>query len=279
MSYSPIIEAPALLDLLHSDQLVIIDASNGPQAKANYLQSHIKGALFVDLNTQLSSPSADPAKGGRHPLPELEKFANMLGELGITSATHVVIYDDKNGSNAGARLWWMLRAVGHPKVQVLNGGFATAKQCRLPMQSDVEHPKPGNPYPAEKWALPLASLEEVRRASQYDSSIIVDVRSADRYHGLVEPLDVVAGHIPNAINIPFTSNLDEQGCFKDAEVLREMYLSFGEERVNQPIVHCGSGVTACHTILAFDYAGLRLPKLYIGSWSEWSSNESSSSSY
>ncbi|QNL48164.1 sulfurtransferase [Olivibacter sp. SDN3] len=273
MRYSPIIDATELLSLLDSDQLVIIDASNGPEAKTNYLQSHVKGARLVDLDTQLSNVPVDPANGGRHPLPAVKTFTQTLGNLGITAGSHVVIYDDKNGSNAAARFWWMLRAIGHSKVQVLDGGLAAAKRHELPLRSGEERVKAVEPYPAEKWLLPISTLEEVQRVSRHASNKIIDVRSNARYRGIEEPIDAVAGHIPNAVNIPLSNNLDEQGYFKDAAELKQMYIaSLGDELASDSIIHCGSGVTACHTLLAFDYAGLDIPKLYVGSWSEWSSN-------
>lgn len=269
---SPVIKAEELLKLKDAENLLIFDASNHPQAKSNYEARHLEGAFFVDINSQLADIKPNAADGGRHPLPSPEKFYRTLGELGIAPESRVVIYDDKSGANAAARFWWMLKAVGHEKVQVLDGGIEAAIKAGFPTSDRKETPKTAE-YKCDKWNLPLADLDEVDGVYRDANFLIVDVREAARYRGETEPLDKIAGHIPNAKNIPFAENLDAEGLFLPPEKLREKYETelkgFPKENV---IVHCGSGVTACHTLLALDYAGLEMPKLYVGSWSEWSNN-------
>jgi thiosulfate/3-mercaptopyruvate sulfurtransferase len=269
----PIIQSSELLDLYKSENLVLIDASNGKNAKANYEEKHLDGALFVDLNTQLADIKEDFAIGGRHPLPKIEDFAETVANLGISSASRVVIYDDKNGSNAAARLWWMLKSLGHEKVQVLNGGFQEAEKINFPTSSKAEIANKAEVYTTKNWKLQMATMDEVEKVSQDKNHILIDVRDVERYNGETEPIDLVAGHIPGAINIPFTENLDANGLFLNPKELKEKYSNLFENvKTENTIVHCGSGVTACHTLLAIAYAELEIPKLYVGSWSEWSRN-------
>jgi thiosulfate/3-mercaptopyruvate sulfurtransferase len=271
---SPIIQAAELKQLLQTESIVFIDASNGPKAKANFLEGHLAGARLVDLDSQLTEIPTDAAFGGRHPLPKIEAFGQLLGELGITPDSHVVVYDDKNGSNAAARFWWMLRAVGHQKVQVLNGGMKEALKYQLQMSSGEAEIVKTAAYPTTKWLLPLIEIDEVERVSENEAYVVIDVRDAARYRGEVEPIDLVAGHIPGAINVPFTENLDAEGLFLSAEILRSKYqIILGDKKAENSVVHCGSGVTACHTLLAIAHAQLPLPRLYVGSWSEWSRNK------
>ena len=270
---SPIIDPEDLLKIKDSSEVVLIDARAGINANENYQKEHLKGARFVDLNKDLATVE-NPAYGGRHPLPSLEKFSKVLAKLGISPKSHVIIYDDKNGSNAAARFWWMLRAIEHEKVQVLNGGLQAAIKTGYPTSSKIENFEPVENYSIPEWKLGIADINEVEKARNNDESIVIDVRDKNRFDGLTEPLDLIAGHIPGAINVPFSENLDEDGFYKSAEVLAEKYSKItGNKNSENIIVHCGSGVTACHTLLAMDYAGLAIPKLYVGSWSEWSRND------
>lgn len=266
----PIIQPQALIDLFQKEEIVLIDASAG--SKLKYETIHLAGALYIDLNTQLANIN-DFAIGGRHPLPSLEQFSQVIGSFGISKDSHVIIYDDKSGSNAAARFWWMLKSVGHEKVQVLNGGFDAAIKAGFPTSATIETPKTVEPYQFSGWNLLLADINEVEQAAKTADHIVIDVRDANRFAGFTEPIDLIAGHIPGAINIPFTENLDADGLFLSPTILKEKYskalINLKPENV---IVHCGSGVTACHTLLAMDYAGLPIPKLYVGSWSEWSRN-------
>ncbi len=274
MKISPIIEIDELLKIYKNSNVMIFDVSNCKGAKANYEIEHIKGAYFVDLNTQLSDIKNDLSDGGRHPLPKIEVFAKTLTDLGISKSNHIIIYDNKNGSNASARFWWMLKSAGHKKVQVLNGGFNQAKRNNFPLSSKIEDIKVlTKPYRTKKWMLPTIHIKEIELVSQNQKYLVIDVREKERYDGITEPIDLIAGHIPGAINIPFTENIDENGLFFHPQKLKEKYkVKFVEISPENIIVHCGSGVTACHTLLALDYAGLNTPKLYVGSWSEWSRN-------
>ncbi|MFC7773484.1 sulfurtransferase [Flavobacterium sp. GCM10027622] len=270
---TPIISASELLQLYPLDELILIDVSNGKDARSHYETKHLNGALFVDLNSQLADIKDNVAEGGRHPLPSVTAFTKTLSELGITPKSHVVVYDDKNGSNAAARFWWMLKAVGHEKIQVLDGGFQAAEKVHFPINALLPAVTPSALYPISDWQLPRATMDEVERVVQDDQHIVIDVRDAARYRGETEPIDLVAGHIPGAINIPFTENLDANGLFLPSEVLKENYQkAFGTTPSENIIFHCGSGVTACHSLLAIAQAGMEIPKLYVGSWSEWSRN-------
>lgn len=270
---SPIINPEELLRLKDSSEVVLIDARAGINAEENYKNEHLKSARYVDLNRDLASVEKDPANGGRHPLPSLEKFSEVLSKLGISPKSLVIIYDDKNGSNAASRFWWMLRAIGHEKIQVLNGGLQAAIKIGFPTSSEKEY-FDTTEYKVSEWKLAIADIEEVERARNNNENIVIDVRDKNRFDGLTEPLDLIAGHIPGAINVPFSENLDEDGFYKSAEDLAKKYAEIlGNTNPEDVIVHCGSGVTACHTLLAMDYAGIEIPKLYVGSWSEWSRND------
>ncbi len=238
-------------------------------------KEHLEGALFVDLNKQLADIKTDFAAGGRHPLPKLEHFSKTLTDLGISKDNHIVIYDDKNGSNAAARFWWMLKSIGHKKVQVLNGGLNQAKKNNFPLSSKKESTeKVSQSYIVEQWLLPTIEINELEKVSNDPNYLIVDVRDKERYEGHFEPIDLVAGHIPGAINIPFTENLDQNGLFLSSNELKQKYETmFRGINPENIVIHCGSGVTACHTLLALDYAEMTIPKLYVGSWSEWSRNK------
>ncbi|SDF65924.1 sulfurtransferase [Epilithonimonas hungarica] len=269
----PIIEVAELFTKSENLDLRIFDVRTGPDANTEYRKKHLGNSVFVDLNSDLAEID-DPKFGGRHPLPKFENFIKTIGKLGIDKDSHVVIYDDKNGANAAARFWWMLKAAGHQNVQVLNGGLQFAENQNYPLSSN------DNSYPETKyisdytdWQLPQVWIDNVRSASQDMDSVIVDVRESQRYQGITEPIDLVAGHIPNAKNYPFSDNLDENGLFKSPEVLKDLYSELFEKYDKSKIIfHCGSGVTACHSLLALDYAGFDIPNLYVGSWSEWSRN-------
>lgn len=266
----PIIQPEDLAELVKTTNVVIVDAGSS----ISYGTQHLKGAVYADLNLDLATVPQDASKGGRHPLPDPEVFGKVLGRLGITPDSHVVVYDDKNGALAAARFWWMLKAAGHEKVQVLNGGLTAAVKAGFPLSDLVEMPQPAVQYFFSNWNLPLAYIDEVETAALATDSIVIDVRETARYNGETEPIDLIAGHIPGAVNVPYASNLDENGMFIKPEIIGQKYVDVlkGVNAANA-IIHCGSGVTACHTILAMTYAGLPLPKLYVGSWSEWSRND------
>lgn len=266
----PLISPEELFSIAEKSYL-LIDASFG---KSTYEAGHLKGAIYADLNADLSDIQQDAAQGGRHPLPTPEQFALTLGKWGIKPDTHVIVYDNKQGGMSAARFWWMLRAAGHEKIQVLDGGFQAAVEAGFPTESGEATPIPVAPYPVQAWQLPLVNMAETEAAALDPNKTVIDVRERDRYLGIVEPIDLVAGHIPGAFNIPFANNLDATGRFKSPEELRQLYTPFADKSAPENVtVHCGSGVTACHTLLAWAYAGLPIPTLYVGSWSEWSRND------
>ncbi|HYK04196.1 MAG TPA: sulfurtransferase [Thermoanaerobaculia bacterium] len=266
---NPIISVAELAALVDtSPDLVLLDARPGPGL---YAASHLRGARHADLDTELSAArddNADPVRGGRHPLPDFDIWLQRLGKWGISPSTTVVVYDDANGGNAAARAWWMLRAVGHRDVAVLDGGWRELGVTDEEPQF-LTLPR----YPATSWQSPLADMDRVDALRNDPQWRVLDVRAQERYRGETEPIDPIAGRIPGAINLPFAENL-EHGRFKSADALREQYETLFEgtppERV---VVHCGSGVTACHTLLALEQAGLGGAALYVGSWSEWCRND------
>lgn len=257
----------------YDPRIVVIDAR--PDRTA-YERGHLRHAANANLNADLSAatePGFDPARGGRHPLPSIEKWTATLGSWGIGPETPVVIYDEHDASNAAARAWWMLRAVGHRDVRVLDGGFRAAVAAALPVEKGTYRPESGAPYPAGRWMLPTADAADVDAVRAERGWRVLDVRSAPRYRGETEPFDPVAGHIPGAVNLFYEENM-EAGRFKAPEKLRAMYQPLlGDVPPQKLIVHCGSGVTACHTLLALDAAGLEGAALYVGSWSEWCRND------
>lgn len=274
---SPIIKPQELLVLKETKTFVLVDARAGANAKERYAASHLEGAQHVDLDNDLADVKPNAADGGRHPLPNFAHFTNVLATLGITPDTLVVIYDDKNGANAAARFWWMLKSIGHDSVQVLDGGMDAAIKAGYPETKGKGQAAKGKEqrgtYQMSEWQLPMADIAEVDEATLDAQCLIIDVRETGRFNGEFEPIDLIAGHIPNAVNIPFSSNLDTEGSFLPPSELREKYeKALKGKKSEQVIVHCGSGVTACHTLLAMAYAGMEIPKLYVGSWSEWSRN-------
>jgi thiosulfate/3-mercaptopyruvate sulfurtransferase len=269
-----IITTDQLKAFVKDENPILVDARGGADAFKRYSSAHLENALFADLETDLSEKSADPANGGRHPLPKPESFSKFLGKLGVTPSSTVIVYDDKRGSNAAARFWWMLKAAGHEKVYVVSGGLDAIAKAGLPISKAVSGRSENEPYPVTEWKLPIIDADSVANVSNNPEFMIIDVRENYRYVGESEPIDLVAGHIPGAVNIPYTTNLDDNGEFKSVDELATKYREAIADRdpVNV-IVHCGSGVTACHTLLALSEAGMAGAGLYVGSWSEWSRND------
>lgn len=278
--YVTLIGATELLELQASQQpYMIFDCSfdlAAPHAGyAAYLDSHIAGAHYVHLEHDLSCKNDPTARsGGRHPLPSPEAFAAWLGAIGFTKDKQAVVYDRNNTMVAG-RLWWMLQWIGHERAAVLDGGYgryASTPGARL--QAGSEPPRAA--ASALELATPLVRLVDAFTTAQHighAQAAIVDARASARYKGEIEPLDRVAGHIPSALNRPFTENFDAHGCFKAPEQLRQEFavLLAGRDP-GQTIHHCGSGVSAVPNVLAMAVAGLGLTALYAGSWSDWCSN-------
>jgi thiosulfate/3-mercaptopyruvate sulfurtransferase len=263
----PIIHPSTLDQYLNRQDYIFIDC----RPKMQYDEKHLTGALHMDLETLLAAVPENAANGGRHPLPEFNDFVNSMGKLGIHEKSHILLYDNHSGANYAARLWWMLKSIGHQTVQVIDGGFNGILTANLPTSFEATLIPIQATYQSafETWQLPLISINELDKIVQSHSATIVDVRDRNRYLGINEPIDLIAGHIPGALNIPFSENLTASGYFQPVDILKKKYSHLSADSV----VHCGSGVTACHTILAMAYAGLDLPKLYVGSWSEWSRNE------
>jgi thiosulfate/3-mercaptopyruvate sulfurtransferase len=235
-----------------------------------FTAGHIPGARYADLNLDLSSP-VTPASG-RHPLPRPDVLADFFAAAGIGDETQVIAYDDANGSFA-ARAWWLLRWLGKAPVAVLDGGFQAWVAAGGAVEVGEPPPAPGGakpPFTVRLRPETVLTAADVQRALADPRRLLVDARAAERFAGTVEPLDRVAGHVPGAVNHPFTANLREDGRFLPAGELRLSWLT--RLRGTEPsdaILMCGSGVTACHNILAMTSAGLPGGKLYAGSWSEW----------
>jgi thiosulfate/3-mercaptopyruvate sulfurtransferase len=251
----------------HRHEVVIADVRWSPAdgtaaATAAFESGHIRGAVFFDIDRDLAGePFVDGP--GRHPLPSPEAFARTLGARGIGAATHVVAYDDVRDSLA-ARLWWMLDALGQP-VSLLDGGLAAwagelevgPTRQRAPVEIDPR------PWPVER----IADASAVSDALNTDSAVVLDARAAERFRGDVEPIDPVAGHIPGAVSVPWSGNLGADGRFLPAGDLRARFAPLLNDR--HAVAHCGSGVTACHALVALRRAGIDNGRLYVGSWSDW----------
>jgi thiosulfate/3-mercaptopyruvate sulfurtransferase len=233
--------------------------------ESQYRAAHLPGAVFLHLDRDLSAPKT--GANGRHPLPAPSECEAVFRRAGIGLASQVVAYDHDNATYA-SRLWWMLRWLGHDAVAVLDGGYVKWEREGRPVATEVPHPRPGD-FVARPRAMSVDA--NAVRASLADASLlVVDARAPERFRGEVEPLDPVAGHIPGAVNRPFPRNLGAEGTFKPAEVLRAEYAALAGDRAPESIVHqCGSGVSACHNVLAMEIAGIRGTRLYPGSWSEW----------
>jgi thiosulfate/3-mercaptopyruvate sulfurtransferase len=228
-----------------------------------YRESHIPGALFASFEHDLSAPKT--GKNGRHPLPAPESFIAWLGRQGVGPEDQVVCYDAGNGSMA-ARLWWMLRWVGHSSVAVLDGGLAKWIKEGRPVDAVVPRPSPST-YVSKRIG---TTVDADTVSKNLKNLFLVDARAPVRYRGEQEPIDPVAGHIPGAKNRFNMDNVLPDGTFKDKDSLRKEFLSvLGNQKPSDVVHYCGSGVSACHNLLALEIAGLPGGKLYAGSWSEW----------
>ena len=251
--------------VLFDCRAALSDPEVGPRL---YAASHITGARHIHLEHELSGPITPDT--GRHPLPDPRNLAETLGRAGVGEDTQMVAYDDAQGAYA-ARLWWLARWLGHKRVAVLNGGWQQwLREERQVTQALPKHPPrhfPSHEPSAEAWIAVGDVLELVRGRKR---GLLLDARGPARYRGDEETIDPVAGHLPGAVNLPFTGNVAEDGRFKSpAELRRRFEQVMSDVRADQVICMCGSGVTACHDLLAMEAAGLKGARLYAGSWSEW----------
>jgi thiosulfate/3-mercaptopyruvate sulfurtransferase len=262
MSFGPLVDAGWLHTHIGDEEVRVIDfrwyllKKNG---REEYMRGHIPGAVFVDLDAVTGRDG-----GGRHPLPTREQFEREMRRAGIDRKTKVVVYDDTGGSVA-ARLWFLLEWFGHGAQAVLDGGL---QAWGAPLETAVPHVSPGD-FPTEEpdrsRVVDFAAVRGLRDVA------LIDARAGERYRGEAEPIDPKAGHIPGARSAPFSENLEPGGRFKPAQDLRDKYVELGAEK--GAVVYCGSGVNACHDLLAMRLAGLTDVRLYAGSWSDWSSRD------
>ncbi len=270
MSYMTLISATELAKNLDKPDWVIFDCrfslADDQAGFGAYRQGHLASARYADLNKDLSSPVKSYT--GRHPLPDFSALSRKLGAWGVTNRSQVVVYDDASGAFAG-RMWWLLRAMGHQNVAVLDGGIKQWQKQGLAVTTVLPKiaPVQFRCYPDHKQWL---TAEGVENGLATKSITLIDARTPERFAGLQEPIDPIAGHVPKALNRPFQANLDENGLYLPAEELKKQFLTLLDTRNPESVVHmCGSGVTACHNLLAMEIAGLTGSKLYAGSWSEW----------
>lgn len=235
---------------------------SGPDGREEFYAGHIPTARFVDLDLELAGP---PGEGGRHPLPPYQQFAHAMRKAGLDADTRVVVTDGGN-SLAAARLWWMLTDAGHPVVRVLDGGFAAWRTAGRPIATGEDgDPAPGGftGHPGHRRSVDASGVQELLARG----GTVVDVRAHERFTGATEPMDPIAGHIPGAVSAPSSDNFIDQGGFRPAEELRQRFdqLGIGSDAA----VYCGSGITACQTLLAMQIAGIDDATLFPGSWSAW----------
>ncbi|GIP26987.1 thiosulfate sulfurtransferase [Paenibacillus sp. J23TS9] len=263
----PIVSTRWLLARLYEPEIVIVDCRfllTDPEAgRKAYTEDHIPGAIYLDLEKQLSAPVS--THGGRHPLPEISKLTTVLSEVGMNRDSTVVAYDDQGGIYA-SHLWWMLRYLGHENVHVMDEGYSAWKKASFPV-SDHQAVRIPSQYQANVQPNMLVSMVDVQNVVKNGGPLLIDSRESRRYAGLEEPMDAKAGHIPGAVNKFWKDVLDEQGRWKNADALKVQFSDIDPEQ--EVIVYCGSGVSACPNVLALGKAGFKNVKLYAGSWSDW----------
>jgi thiosulfate/3-mercaptopyruvate sulfurtransferase len=275
MDYRTIISPESLLASLTDPSLVIFDCRHelmNPEAGARaYAQSHLPGARFAQSETDLAGHKT--GRNGRHPLPDPQVFMSWLGRNGVNADKQVVAYDFTAGSSA-ARLWWMLRWVGHERVAVLDGGWESWVKAGLPVTA--EQPSiTATTFTGAARPMWVVDAGFVQAHLGNPSIVVLDARTPERFQGLTEPIDPVAGHIPGARNRLFKDNLNADGRFRSPQELRQAFIDvLGGARPEQVVHQCGSGVSACSNLLAMEIAGLKGSRLYPGSWSEWVADRS-----
>ncbi|PSB20111.1 sulfurtransferase [Phormidesmis priestleyi ULC007] len=267
--FDTIVSADWLQHHLDDLQVTIVDCrfslTEPELGRQQYETGHIPGAYYLDLNRDLSSPVA--RHGGRHPLPDLEDLAAKLSDMGITNSTQVIVYDDSRLAFA-ARLWWLLRYLGHDRVAVLDGGFQKWRAVGYPISQVQPDRKSGHfiPQPRSQW---IVDIDAVKARKDLPNVALVDSREGERYRGEKEPIDPIAGHIPGAANYPWQDVTDANGFVRSAKEQRDRWSTL--QSADEILVYCGSGVTACVNLLSLAIAGIDTGKLYAGSWSDWCS--------
>jgi thiosulfate/3-mercaptopyruvate sulfurtransferase len=270
-----LISAAELAALPPGDALIVdcrYDQADAGKGERDYRAGHIPGAVFASLDRDLSDLSRQSLGLGRHPLPLEADFAAALGRWGWRPGLQVVAYDAGSGALAASRLWWLLRLAGERAVAVLDGGFAAWQDAGLPVETAV--PSRGATQVEVRYD-PAQVVLDHAAVTERPGQVLLDARAAPRYRGDSEPLDRVGGHVPGALNRPFADNLQAGGRFKPADALKREFLAVLGDRAPSQVVHsCGSGVTACHNLLAMEHAGLAGSRLYAPSWSGWVSDPS-----
>jgi len=276
MEYTTYISVSECIDSLQNPDWAFIDCrfslQEPDQGYQDYLQGHIPGSIYAHLDRDLSGKIV-VGKTGRHPLPEIELFAEIISAWGIDHQTQVIVYDN-SGSALAARLWWMLRWLGHEHVAVLNGGWNAWLQSGHAQEKkeSARSRREFLPKPRPDFIVNADFVDKIRNDPDY---LLIDARTPERYWAIEETIDPIAGHIPGAISAPYSENLDDEGFFLDDESLKKRFeivlLEYPPENI---VVYCGSGVTSCHNLIAMLRGGFKLPKLYAGSWSEWITDSS-----
>jgi thiosulfate/3-mercaptopyruvate sulfurtransferase len=278
MNWNTIVSAEALLLELGNPDLIIVDArfvlGDAQAGEQAWQTAHLPKASYVHLDRDLSDKQK-PAHFGRHPLPNADDFCQTLMRCGISRQSQVVVYDANDGAMAAARFWYLLKLLGHDNVAVLDGGFARWLELGLPVNNEAPVLLPSL-YHADFDQTQIVIADAIKNNLTAHDFVLLDARAAERYRGEVEPIDKIAGHIPGALNRPYSLNL-ENGRFRAAEVLKQEFLALlGRHRASETILYCGSGVTACHNLLAMEVAGLHGAKIFPPSWSGWISDPENS---
>ncbi len=271
MEYNTIISPQSVVNHLSDPEWVIIDCrfslGEPDRGEVEYRSAHIPGSYYAHLDRDLSSPVI-PGVTGRHPLPVISEFLVLVRKWGVDTNSQVVVFDHGNGSIA-ARLWWIFRWLGHDRVAVLDGGWVNWINLQLPVSTEIPDHKNGS-FTADvrEWmSIDAEKINQIRKERDWK---LVDARTEERYLGLVEPIDPVAGHIEGAVNHPFSLNINDSDFWKSPLELKNQIIKSGlDGSPNKTVFYCGSGVTACHNVLAYKHAGLGDTLLYPGSWSEW----------
>lgn len=273
MTYEALIDCEQLAGHLHDPSWRLFDCrfdlADTGRGERDYRAAHLPGAYYAHLDRDLSDPIT--ATSGRHPLPDVERLGAWLGRHGVTPETQVIVYDDSGGTMA-VRLWWLLRWLGHTRVAVLDGGWPAWTTTGRPTDDREPPAVVETPFTADPdWHQVVSSAEiEAQLDAGEGPLVLMDARTAIRFRGEAEPIDPVAGHIPGAINLPLQQNLDADGRFLPPAALRRLYqAALAGHPADSAVAMCGSGVTACHNLLAMAVAGLPVGRLYAGSWSEW----------